>query len=66
MTEREPSERESTESKDETARRDSTPGFGSEPKAGEGSDEDEAVVTRGPAAGGASGKAGQGTTEEAG
>ena len=59
-------ERESTESREETAQRESSPDFGSEVRAGEGSDEDEAVITRGPAAGGASGKAGQGTTEEGG
>ncbi len=40
-------------------------GFDSEPLAGEGADEEEAVITRGPGHGTGSGVAGEGTTEEA-
>ena len=43
-----------------------TPEFQSEPMAGEGVDEDEAMVTRGPGVGGSSGRAGEGTAEDAG
>ena len=35
-----------------------------EPLAGEGTDVDEATVTQGPATGGATGRAAEGTTEE--
>jgi len=38
--------------------------FAEEPLAGEGTDDDEATVTEGPAHGGATGKVGQGTADE--
>lgn len=38
--------------------------FAEEPLAGEGTDDDEATVTEGPAQGGATGKVGQGTADE--
>ncbi len=41
-----------------------TEDFANEPLAGEGTDDDEATVTEGPAQGGATGKAGQGTADE--
>ena len=39
--------------------------FRDEPLAGEGTDDDEATVTRGPAVGGSTGKAGEGTAADA-
>ncbi|MEJ7753892.1 MAG: hypothetical protein WKF38_01780 [Candidatus Limnocylindrales bacterium] len=41
-----------------------TEAFANEPLAGEGTDDDGATVTEGPAQGGATGKAGQGTADE--
>ena len=42
------------------------PRFHEEPMAGEGADDDEATVTKGPGAGGSSGRTGEGTAEDAG
>ncbi len=42
----------------------SGPDFGSEPLAGEGNDDFEATVTRGPGVGGSSGKTGEGTAAD--
>ena len=41
------------------------PSFESEPLAGEGVDEEEATITRGPGVGGTSGVASEGTAEDA-
>ena len=43
----------------------SGPDYGSEPLAGEGADEEEATVTQGPGHGGSTGRAGEGTAEDA-
>lgn len=56
----------SEQGSDDAGQRAQTPQFANEPMAGEGADDDEATISQGPALGGASGIAGQGTTEEGG